>query len=133
YEGATESVAVRSGARDRIDVSMASTPVAIESTLLPATAGLTFSENPVRRASVHFNFNGCPRRAVVHTLTGARVRDLESLVICGEYGGNAEWDLTNDDGAGVASGVYLVLFDLDGRVRRVKLMVLRPAGNGQEE
>jgi hypothetical protein len=82
---------------------------------------------------VHFSFRGCPQRAALHALTGALVRDLLPLVVCGATGGSATWDLTNGSGGTVAPGMYLVLFDMDGRIHREKLMVLRASGAGQEE
>jgi hypothetical protein len=130
--GTSASVATRSGARDRLAVTSADSAV-VESTLLTGAAALRFSENPVRRPVVYFNFRGCPANASVHTLTGSRVRDLRPLVECATAGGRAEWDLTNDSGSAVAPGVYLVLFDLDGRIFREKLMVLRAGAPGSED
>lgn len=129
---ATETRGTRSGARDRLAIQATAT-VVIESTLLDDERVLAFSENPVRRSVVHFNFRGCPERASIHTLTGSQVRDLRPLLLCGVEGGSAEWDLTNGDGAAVAPGVYLVLFDVDGRIFREKLMVLRPSSPGLED
>lgn len=130
--GATATVATRSGARDRLAVTSADSAV-VESTLLTGAAALQFSENPVRRSVVYFNFRGCPANASVHTLTGSRVRDLRPLLECATAGGRAEWDLTNDNGSAIAPGVYLVLFDLDGRIFREKLMVLRARAPGSED
>lgn len=127
----TESIATRSEARDRLTISASA--VSFETTVLAADRELTFSANPVRQGPVNFAFRGCPVRASIHTLTGALVRDLMPLVMCGADGGSASWNLNNGEGGVVAPGMYLVLFDMDGRMHREKLMVLRTTGAGQEE
>jgi subtilisin family serine protease len=127
----TRSVGMRSGARDRLAITAGA--ASFETTLLEGERALAFSANPVRRGPVHFSFRGCPQRAALHALTGALVRDLLPLVVCGATGGSATWDLTNGSGSTVAPGMYLVLFDMDGRIHREKLMVLRASGAGQEE
>ncbi len=61
--------------------------------------------------------------AAVYTLTGARVADLLRRM---ETDGRVEWDLTNDDGAAVAPGIYLVAFSVAGRLITRKLIIVRP-------
>jgi len=121
--GETASTGTRSGAQNRLQQS--AEPVSsglVESTLLAAGELLTFSENPVRSARVIFNFSERPTAAAVYTLTGRRVIDLTRRI---SDAARVEWDLTNEDGNAVAPGVYLVLFEVAGTVRRERLMILR--------
>jgi len=55
--------------------------------------------------------------------TGRRVADLKKLMV----GNSVSWDLTNDDGDRVATGAYIVIFDMAGRLVRAKLFVIAGA------
>jgi len=94
-------------------------------TLLRADEVFALSENPVRSGRVIFNFASRPRVAAVYTLDGRLVADLLARM---DGDGRVEWDLRNDAGSRVAAGVYLVVFDVGGRIVREKLFVTRPAG-----
>ena len=121
------------GARSRRDdlKSLPPQPVAStrRTTVLGADEVFALSENPVRGDRVVFNFSQRPRTAAVYTLTGRRVADLVPRL---DGDGRVEWDLTNEQGAPVAAGVYFVVFDVGGRVVREKLFVTR-AGAAREE
>jgi photosystem II stability/assembly factor-like uncharacterized protein len=117
------SLNTRSGRINRLTLPTA--PVAsseVSVTVLGAGEALSLSENPVRSARLIFNFAARPRTAAVYTVGGRRVADL--LRITGDA--RIEWDLTNDQGARIAPGVYLVLFDIDGNVMRQKLVIATP-------
>ena len=77
----------------------------------------------MRSGRVVFNFAETPRTAGVYTLTGRRVADLKKLMV----GNSVSWDLTNDDGDRVATGAYIVIFDMAGRLVRAKLFVIAGA------
>jgi hypothetical protein len=61
--------------------------------------------------------------ASIFTLTGRRVVDLARRI---DQEGSVLWDLRNEEGTRVAPGVYLVVFDLGGRIVREKLFVMTP-------
>ncbi|MGH7443835.1 MAG: S8 family peptidase, partial [Longimicrobiales bacterium] len=98
----------------------AASPLLAASVLAPDERW-SLSENPVRSERVVLNFAEAARAVRVYTLNGRLVRELPM-----EQGTERiEWRLDNDDGALVASGVYLLLVEFaDARVTR-KLMVLR--------
>jgi photosystem II stability/assembly factor-like uncharacterized protein len=122
--GQTSSIGTRSGARDQLDLPTGDVASGtVTATVLAPGEQLSFSENPVRSASVIFNFAQTPTTAAVYTVTGRRVVDLTRLI----SGGNrVEWDLRNEEGTRVAPGVYLVIFDIDGSLRRERLLIVRP-------
>lgn len=114
---------VRSGATDRLQLPNA--PVAsatLRTTVLAADQLLTLSENPVRSASLIFNFAELPVTASVYTLNGRLVADLLDFA---DPEGRGVWDLRNTEGTLVAPGVYLIVFQVQGQVFRERLMVLR--------
>ncbi len=118
------TVGVRSGRADRLD--QADGPVAgttVPTSVLRPDEVFALSENPVLSNRVIFNFRERPAVAAVYTLTGARVADLLRRM---ETDGRVEWDLTNDDGAAVAPGIYLVAFSVAGRLITRKLIIVRP-------
>jgi len=123
----------RTGAIDQLAagiVAVASGPAT--TTVLGIAQPLSFSANPVRTGEVVFNFAEAPSTAAVYTLTGRRVLDLCAAggLACGPGGtlSATRWDLRNQDGERVAPGVYLVIFQVQGRAFREKLMVLSPGG-----
>ncbi len=119
----TRSLNTRSRRSDRL--AQPSAPIAsaaVRLTVLADAEALSFSENPVRRGRVIFNFVARPRTAAVYTVSGRRVTDL----LRREGDARIEWDLRNDDGATIVPGIYLVIFDIDGVIRREKLVVLSP-------
>lgn len=125
------SLGTRSGVVDQIEqglVSVASGPGIV--TVLEPEAVLSLSENPVRDGEVVFNFAKPPVTAAVYTLTGRRVIDLctDPALACRTDGGHVfrSWDLHNHEGTRVAPGVYLLIFQVDGRTFREKLVVLTP-------
>ncbi|MGQ0561994.1 MAG: S8 family serine peptidase [Gemmatimonadota bacterium] len=122
----TRSTGVRSLAANRIDAI--TTPLASSAaitTVLTESQTFAFSENPVRSGRVVFNFAQEPRLAAIYTLTGRLVTDLKQRV---GTSGSVVWDLTNDHGARVATGAYLVIFDFGSGTVREKLFVLPNAG-----
>jgi len=120
----TRSEGARSGRQGELaqPAIVASGPA--RTTLLAADEVFALSENPVRSGRVVFNFAARPRAAAVYTLDGRRVADLLARM---DGDGRVEWDLRNDAGRRVAAGVYLVVFDVGGRLVREKLFVARPA------
>ena len=106
-------------------LTLPTAPVAsseVRATVLGDAEALSLSENPVRSARLIFNFAARPRTAAVYTVAGRRVADL--LRISGDA--RIDWDLTNDEGARIAPGVYLIVFDIDGNVMRQKLVIATP-------
>lgn len=113
-----------SGAEDETDLplgSIASLPA--RTTALAAGEVFSLSENPVRSGFVIFNFSTRPDMAAVFSLTGQRVADLLPRI---DSQGRVLWDLTNDQGSPVASGIYLVIFDVAGTRIRERIVVARP-------
>lgn len=94
----------------------------VATTLLPSGELLSFSENPVRSASLIVNFAEAPQTAAIYTLTGRLVLEIASRVT---EDGRFEWDLRNSDGTLVAPGVYLVVFDVQGTRQQEKIVILR--------
>jgi len=122
--GQTSSIGSRSGARDRLDLPAGDVASeTVSATVLAPGEILSFSENPVRSASVIFNFAETPSTAAVYTVTGRRVVDLTRLI---SGGSRIEWDLRNEDGTRVAPGVYLVIFEIGGTLRRERLVIVHP-------
>ena len=79
----------------------------------------------MRTGRVVFNFSERPKLAAVYTLNGRRVIDLVPSL---DATGSVQWNLRNEAGERVASGVYFVVFDVAGRVVREKVFVM---GGGQ--
>ncbi|HSL71399.1 MAG TPA: Ig-like domain-containing protein, partial [Longimicrobiales bacterium] len=120
----TRTTGARSGARDRLEpltIVLSSTPAV--TTVLNGAEVFSLSENPVRGSSVTFNFRDVPSTAVIYTLTGRRVRDLKPDI---SEAGRVIWELVNEEDTRVAPGVYLLVFDVSGRIVREKLFVLTP-------
>lgn len=117
----SRTVGVRSAAVDQLGAitSVASAPAS--STVLAAGTIFSLSENPVRSGRVVFNFTERPKVAAVYTLNGRRVIDLLPRLTSN---GSVNWDLRNDSGDRVASGVYFVVFDVAGRIVREKVFVM---------
>lgn len=124
YEPETLStVGVQSGETDRIEQApgaVSSAPVA--TTVLRPDEVFALSENPVMSDRVIFNFRERPRVAAVYMLNGSRVVDLLPRM---EVDGRVEWDLTNEKGADVAPGIYLVVFNVGGDLITEKLIIVR--------
>ncbi|HEX7051254.1 MAG TPA: S8 family peptidase [Longimicrobiales bacterium] len=118
------AVGLHSGAVDVRAPASAIASLPFRTSVLRAGEIFALSENPVRSNRVVFNFSERPELAGVYTLGGGRVADLLARMT-GD--GRVEWDLTNDRGAPVAAGVYLVVFDVAGRLVRRKLFIVRPA------
>jgi hypothetical protein len=93
-------------------------------TVLADGVALALSENPVRSGRLVLNFAEPPRRAAIFTIGGRRVADL----LPRGSDSRIEWNLTNDEGSRVAPGVYLIVFDIDGRILRQRLIVAGPSG-----
>lgn len=125
----TRTTAVRSRRADLLAQPAAPVAGSRRTTVLAADEALALSENPVRGDRVIMSFREAPRTAAIYTLTGRRVADLRRRL---DGGLRVEWDLTNDQGALVAPGVYLVIFDVAGQVVRQKLFVTRGMA-GREE
>src|SRR5690606_27796040 len=119
----TRSAGARSGQQGALEQPATAASGPARTTLLAADEVFALSENPVRSGRVVFNFAARPRVAAVYTLDGRRVADLLARM---DGDGRAEWDLLNDAGRRVAPGVYLVVFDVAGRLVREKLFITRP-------
>lgn len=117
----TRTLNLRSGAANRLVLPqnpVMSAPVL--TTVLAQDAPFSLSENPVRTRRVTINFAEPPRGAAIYTVSGRRVADLlqrgTPLRVV--------WDLTNDEGARVAPGVYLVVVELSTGIITEKLIVI---------
>ncbi len=122
---ATHTLGVRSLATDQLGTgasTVASAPAV--TTVLGASETFALSENPVHHGHVIFNFSQAPTVAAVYSLTGRRVVDLLPRL---ENGGRIDWKLTNDQGAAVAPGIYLVVFNIGGQLVRQKLFIATTA------
>ena len=117
----TRTVGVRSLAVNRLGTSTGTPSPAITTTLLPEGTVFSLSENPVRSDRVVFNFAERPNVAAVYTLNGRRVLDLMPRL---ETTGSVTWDLRNEAGDRVASGVYFVVFDVAGQIIREKIFII---------
>lgn len=124
--GATLSIGATTLMRNPLDVQVVASSGTAETSLLRSDQPLSLSENPVRGSSVHFTFAEPPTAAAIYTVTGRRAADLMAR-LAGER--HLEWDLTNDDGARVAPGVYLIAFTVGGRTHTEKLIVLTPGAD----
>jgi subtilisin family serine protease len=121
---AVTTVNLNSGARDRVVLADAIVSAPAPTTVLREGELFALSENPVRSGSVVLNFAEPPTTAAVYTVTGSRVADLTRR---GD-GLWLHWDLTNDAGARVVSGVYLLVLRIGSVTVREKLMILAPLG-----
>jgi subtilisin family serine protease len=118
----TRTVNVNSRLRDRVTVGNVVAAERATTTVLRPGEAFALSENPVRGESVVFNFAVRPTVASVFTATGSRVADLLPRFDALSY----RWDLTNDDGARIVPGVYLLVFQVADRLIRERLLVLSP-------
>lgn len=119
---ATKTIGVRSSAANRIEP--VTTPLASSiatTTVLGAGEVFSISENPVRSGRIVFNFASAPRVARLYTLTGRMVADLKERM---STSGSIVWNLTNDQGTRVATGVYLAVFDFGTSRVRQKIFIL---------
>lgn len=112
------------GKRSGITVTFAGqwvTGTEARTTVLAADEQVNLTQNPVRRSPLIFNFQ--PTRYIdIYDFTGRRVRRF--MPAAGEV--RWEWNLTNEDGAPIANGVYVVVMQLQsGAVLRRKLFVAR--------
>jgi subtilisin family serine protease len=117
----TRTTGVRSLATDQLgSITSVASSQAVSTTL---AAGTTFSlsENPIRTGNVTFNFSERPKVAAIYTLNGRRVLDLLPLL---NETGSVLWNLHNQNGDRVASGVYFMVFDVAGRIVREKIFVM---------
>ena len=117
----TRTIGVRSQAADQLGAIATVTSAPAGSTVLANGATFSLSENPIRTGRVVFNFAERPRVAAIYTLNGRRVIDLLPRL---DTTGAVQWNLRNDAGDRVASGVYFVVFDVAGRVVREKIFVM---------
>lgn len=117
----TRSAGARSGERDRVAVGtpVVASTVAHTSILQPGQM-LTLSENPVRSDRLVINFADRPSQAAIYTAAGRRVRDFMQLL---DNTGSVIWDLQNEQGARVAAGIYLIVFDIGGQLIREKVFI----------
>ena len=88
---------------------------------------IAFSRNPVRysreRTVDVLTTAVGPVTIKIHTMTGLLVRTLvrdEAL-----NGEPVTWDFKNDDGDLVASGLYIVSANVDGKIYREKLLFVK--------
>jgi subtilisin family serine protease len=121
-EEGTRTITLNSRVQDRFVIGEAIASGPAITTVLREGELFALSENPVRRDSVTFNFSARPALAAVYTVTGSRVADLLPRFDGLSY----RWDLTNDAGDRIVPGVYLIVFRIDGRLVRQRLMVLSP-------
>ena len=85
-------------------------------------AAVQIACNPIKPNCQPLRFQGLPpnARLRVHTIMGALVKDTSADGL-----GQAAWDGTNQGGARVASGVYVVFVQGGGTTKTFKVMVLR--------
>jgi subtilisin family serine protease len=122
----TRTLAVNSRLADRFVLGGTLASDAAVATVLRPGELFALSENPVRRDDVLFNFAARPALAAVYTATGSRVADLLPRF----DGLTLRWDLTSDDGRRIVPGVYLLVFRVDGRLVRERIIVLSPRLDG---
>lgn len=82
--------------------------------------------NPLKgdRATLKFALTGTGQVTLkIYTLTGQKVRTLVNQVLTG--GGSADWDGRNDEGAVVASGVYLAHVEGPGVSKTQKIVLVK--------
>jgi len=118
----TRTVGLRSLATNRVDA--VTTPLASSlaaTTVLSDDQTFSLSENPVRSNRLVFNYSEAPRDAAIYTLTGRLVTNLKKREV---IPGTVEWNLTNDEGAPVAAGAYLAVFQFGQRTVREKIFVM---------
>jgi hypothetical protein len=94
-------------------------------TLLAAGEPFALSENPVRSSQLILNFRTRPTLAAIYTVSGRQVIDLIPLL---DNNVRVVWNLTNQQGAQVAPGVYLAVFQIGNETVRERLIIVRPAG-----
>jgi hypothetical protein len=86
---------------------------------------IAFSKNPARYAqvkSVDIAFaSGGSVSVKIYNMYGVKVRDLANRSAVSRL----TWDFKNDDGNLVASGMYLVVADVDGKQIREKLLFVK--------
>lgn len=122
----TRTVTVNSRLADRFELAgtLASEPA--ETTVLRPGELFASSANPVRGDDVRLNFAARPTQAAIYTVTGSRVVDLlprfDGIVF--------RWDLTNDGGARIVPGVYLLVARVNGELVRERIVVLSPQLDG---
>jgi subtilisin family serine protease len=124
---ATRTMTLNSRVQDRIVFEQVVASGPATTTVLREGELFALSENPVRRDSVIFNFAARPTLAAVYTVTGSRVTDLLPRF----DGLSWRWDLTNDAGARIVPGVYVIVFRVEGTLIRERLMVLSPQAEQQ--
>jgi subtilisin family serine protease len=134
FRGAFDPAATRAAGVQTGEASPLRQPSAVirtdefRPTVLGAEEVFALSENPVRSAQVIFNFRVQPQVAAIFTVSGRQVVDLLPRV---QAGVRVVWDLTNDQGAPVAPGVYLAVFQIGDQTIRERLIIVRPSG-GEE-
>ena len=117
----TKTVGLRSGFTNRLGATVGNSSPGSLTTVLPEGRVFSLSENPIRTGRVVFNFSERPKVAAVYTLNGRRVLDLLPRL---DTNGSVTWDLRNDAGDRVASGVYFVVFDVAGQIIREKIFII---------
>lgn len=117
----SRTLGVRSAAIDQLGAITSVASALASSTVLAEGTTFSLSENPIRSGRVVFNFSERPKLAAVYTLSGRRVIDLLPRLTTGS---SVDWNLHNDAGERVATGVYFVVFDVAGRIVREKIFVL---------
>jgi subtilisin family serine protease len=122
---ATVSIGLRSLAQNPLEIENVVGSGVAATSVLRSDQSVSLSENPVRGGSVRFVFAQSPTTAAIYTIAGRRVVDLRPQLGDGIA---MEWDLTNASGDAIVPGVYLVVFTVDGRTFREKLIVLTPRG-----
>jgi hypothetical protein len=111
-------------ATDRVAVGDAPLAAIGTTSVLLEDELFALSENPIRNPTVRFNFAEPPTTAEIYTITGGRVVNLLPRIDGLSY----VWNLTNDDGAEVVAGVYILVLRIRGELIREKLMVLARPG-----
>jgi predicted amidohydrolase len=112
-----------------VNPGLARTGVARGTALAPAaTLGgqggrITFSENPVRGASVFINYPGAATRVAIYSFDGSLIQ-----VFTAPPASRQAWDLTDASGRAVANGVYLVVVTTATETLRRRLYVARRTG-----
>jgi subtilisin family serine protease len=109
----------------RSETGPVTSPV-VRTTVLEPDEVFALSANPVHGSELILNFRRRPAAAAIYTVSGRRVVDL--LPQIGGAGGRVVWDLTNEQGAPVAPGIFLLHVEVDGETILERLFITRRDG-----
>lgn len=98
----------------------------VRTTVLAGAEQLNVTQNPVRRSPLIVNTAQGLRRLDVYDFAGRLVRSyVPGSADCGTVGCRWEWDLRTENGADLANGAYVFVFDFQSNVIRKRIFVAR--------